>query len=82
MIDHDKSEIYVLYLDPKRRREGVGTHLLDYITSIQIEKGAKEQWVSVQKGNHKGIPFYEARDLLRTLRSWLTPMRLKKIIFP
>ncbi|SET92625.1 Ribosomal protein S18 acetylase RimI [Salinibacillus kushneri] len=61
MIDKDKSEVYVLYLDPKRRREGIGTRLLNHLTDIQRNKGAKEQWVSVLKGNDKGIPFYEAK---------------------
>ena len=61
MTGQDKSEVFVLYLDPKRRGEGIGTKLLDFLTAIQREKGAKEQWVSVQKGNMKGIPFYEKR---------------------
>ncbi|UOQ45500.1 GNAT family N-acetyltransferase [Halobacillus salinarum] len=61
MVDAEKSEIYVLYLDPKRRREGIGTQLLNYLTEIQLQKGSKEQWVSVLKGNDKGIPFYEAK---------------------
>lgn len=53
------SELYVLYLDPTRKREGIGTKLLRKITSDQIERGAKEQWVSVLKENYMGIPFYE-----------------------
>ncbi len=61
MVDNDTSEVYVLYLDPKRRREGIGTQLLNHLTDIQRNKGAKEQWVSVLKGNGKGIPFYEAK---------------------
>ena len=61
MIDNDKSEVFVLYLDPARRGEGIGTKLLNFLTAIQRDKGAKEQWVSVQKGNMKGIPFYEKR---------------------
>lgn len=61
MIDEGKSEVYVLYLDPKRRGEGIGTQLLNHLTDIQRKNGSKEQWVSVQKGNYKGIPFYEAR---------------------
>ncbi|PLR95035.1 GNAT family N-acetyltransferase [Bacillus sp. T33-2] len=61
MIDKDKGEVFVLYLDPDRRGEGVGTLLLNALSEVQKSKGAKEQWVSVAKGNHKGIPFYEAR---------------------
>ncbi|WP_417168712.1 hypothetical protein [Terrihalobacillus insolitus] len=34
----------------------------EFVTKQQKEEyGAKEQWVSVQKGNMKGIPFYEAK---------------------
>ncbi|GAB3048305.1 GNAT family N-acetyltransferase [Virgibacillus ainsalahensis] len=61
MIAPDKSEVFVLYLESGRRGEGIGTKLLAHLTDVQKEKGAIEQWVSVQKGNHKGIPFYEAR---------------------
>ncbi|WP_338035672.1 GNAT family N-acetyltransferase [Halalkalibacterium halodurans] len=50
-------EIFVLYMDPVRRGEGVGTKLLEAITAQQKEFGAMEQWVSVAKGNEKGIPF-------------------------
>ncbi|WP_306454056.1 N-acetyltransferase [Evansella halocellulosilytica] len=35
--------------------------ILEAITNQQIKFGAKEQWVSVKKGNGKGIPFYEAK---------------------
>jgi ribosomal protein S18 acetylase RimI-like enzyme len=64
MIDEQTSEVYVLYIDPNRRNEGIGTMLLDYLTNIQIPLGAKKQWVSVQKGNHLGIPFYEAKGFV------------------
>ncbi|SFF57536.1 Acetyltransferase (GNAT) family protein [Halobacillus alkaliphilus] len=62
MIDDGIGELFVLYLDPDRRNEGIGTKLLETITQQQkVEYGAKEQWVSVQKGNRKAIPFYEAK---------------------
>ncbi|WP_174615019.1 GNAT family N-acetyltransferase [Virgibacillus ihumii] len=61
MTGSEKSEVFVLYMDPERRGEGVGTMMLNYLTEIQKNKGSVEQWVSVQKGNSKGIPFYEAR---------------------
>ncbi|MFP7479496.1 GNAT family N-acetyltransferase [Terribacillus saccharophilus] len=62
MIGDEVGELFVIYLDPTRRKEGIGTKLLDAITKQQKEEyGAKEQWVSVQKGNRKGIPFYEAK---------------------
>jgi len=64
IADGNKAEVYVLYLDPNRRREGMGSLLLDALTNLQKEKGATEQWVSVSQGNDKGIPFYEARGFV------------------
>lgn len=62
MTDEDTGEIFVLYLDPKRRNEGIGTKLLEAVTKQQKEEfSAVKQWVSVQNGNRKGIPFYEAK---------------------
>ena len=61
----DSSELYVLYLDPKRRGEGIGTLLLNAITDELISQGAREQWVSVMPNNMKGIPFYKARGFVR-----------------
>lgn len=52
-------EIYVLYIDPSRRREGAGSLLLSALTAQQLAHRAGEQWVSVEEGNRKGIPFYE-----------------------
>lgn len=56
----ESAELFVLYLDPDRKREGIGSKLLLAITEDQLARGAKEQWVSVAKGNMMGIPFYEA----------------------
>ncbi len=38
--------------------------MLEAMTAQQIAGGAREQWVSVGKGNRKGIPFYEARGFI------------------
>jgi len=64
MTGERTGEVFVLYVDPDRRNEGIGTLLLDAITRQQKELGAVEQWVSVFKGNRKGIPFYEARGFV------------------
>ncbi|MBU5466185.1 GNAT family N-acetyltransferase [Virgibacillus sp. MSJ-26] len=69
MTGQHRSEVFVLYLDPARRGEGIGTQLLNYLTDVQKEKGSTEQWVSVQKGNNKGIPFYEARGFVKDTES-------------
>lgn len=61
MIEPAVGEIFVLYLDPARRGEGIGTLLLDAITEQQRAQGAREQWVSVEPANEKGLPFYRAR---------------------
>lgn len=54
-------EIYVFYVSEKYRYQGVGKELLATLTKEQRKNGIMEQWVSVQQGNHRGIPFYEAR---------------------
>ena len=54
-------EVFVLYMDERYRYQGIGRQLLDALTKYQIGNGATEQWVSVQEGNQRGIPFYEAR---------------------
>ena len=62
VYDEHIAEVYVLYLDPERRNQGIGTKLLHYLTEVQKNKyGATEQWVSVAKDNILGIPFYKAR---------------------
>ena len=64
MTGERTGEVFVLYVSPERRNEGIGTRLLDAITRQQKALGATEQWVSVTKGNMKGIPFYEARGFV------------------
>ncbi|NYF25235.1 N-acetyltransferase [Sporosarcina sp. JAI121] len=65
MKDDTSGEVYVFYLQPELRGKGIGTRLLDFYTKIQkYTYGAKEQWVSVAKGNEYGIPFYEARGFI------------------
>jgi GNAT superfamily N-acetyltransferase len=68
------SEIFVLYLDPARRGEGIGSLLLDAITERQRSQGALEQWVSVEPENEKGLPFYLARgfQVLSNRPAWGT----------
>lgn len=61
MISENHGELFVLYLDPERRKEGIGTMILDAVTEEFKEYGAKEQWVNVTKANDKGIPFYKAK---------------------
>ncbi|WP_440898140.1 GNAT family N-acetyltransferase [Amphibacillus sp. Q70] len=53
--------MFVLYVDEKYRYKGIGRQLLNAFTVEQKEKGVTEQWVSVQDGNQRGIPFYQAR---------------------
>jgi GNAT superfamily N-acetyltransferase len=61
MIESGVGEVFVLYLDPARRLEGIGTLLLEAISEQQRAHGAHEQWVSVEPDNAKGLPFYLAR---------------------
>jgi GNAT superfamily N-acetyltransferase len=61
LIEPGVGEVFVLYLDPTRRREGIGSLLLDAISEQQRAHGAHVQWVSVEPDNAKGLPFYVAR---------------------
>ena len=74
MTDQGVSEIFVLYLDPSRRGEGIGGLLLEAITEQQRVQGAREQWVSVEPENKKGLPFYLARgfQILGNRPAWGT----------
>ncbi|GAA0496488.1 hypothetical protein GCM10008986_24270 [Salinibacillus aidingensis] len=38
MIDSEIGELFVIYIDPARRNEGIGTKLLDAVTKQQKEK--------------------------------------------
>lgn len=58
------AELFVLYLGPARRGEGIGTMLLEAITEEARRQGAREQWVSVTRDNQKAIPFYKARGFV------------------
>jgi GNAT superfamily N-acetyltransferase len=53
-------EVFVLYVYPGQRGQGIGTALLKAITDQQRQQGVREQWVSVEAKNEKGLPFYEA----------------------
>ena len=51
MIAPGVREIFVLYLDPARRREGIGSLLHEAISEQQRSDGACEQCVSVEPYN-------------------------------
>lgn len=61
MIAPGVGEIFVLYLNPARLGEGIGSRLLEALTEQQRGFGATEQWVSAEKRNGKGLPFYLAK---------------------
>ncbi|GIO22714.1 GNAT family N-acetyltransferase [Oceanobacillus sp. J11TS1] len=64
ITNHLVSEVFVFYVDEKYRYKGIGRRLLNALTREQKDKGATVQWVSVQEGNEKGFPFYEAQGFL------------------
>lgn len=64
MIDRTVGELFVLYLEPTRRNQGIGSLLLAAVTEQQKRFGATTQWVSVQKDNLLAIPFYERRGFV------------------
>ncbi|MEI2369089.1 GNAT family N-acetyltransferase [Niallia circulans] len=64
MINDTAGEVFVFYISPDRRNEGIGTKLLDVLTKQQKEEfAASEQWVSVAKGNQKESHSMKRKDL-------------------
>ncbi|MFW6153571.1 MAG: GNAT family N-acetyltransferase [Halobacteriota archaeon] len=59
MVEADVGEVYVLYVDPTAQRRGIGTRLLEHMTTQQRAQGATAQVVSVAEGNEIGRRFYE-----------------------
>jgi len=60
LISPEQGELFVLYADPARRRRGGGRQVLRFITDQQRQRGAREQWVSVDPENDLGLSFYRA----------------------
>src|SRR5699024_4431458 len=76
MTGETVGEVFVLYLEPERRNEGIGSKILDAITIQQKEFGAKEQWVSVQKGIKRESRFMKQKAFLFNMKN--KDMRTKK----
>jgi ribosomal protein S18 acetylase RimI-like enzyme len=61
-------ELFVLYADPRMRRRGGGSAVLDLISAQHREAGACGQEVAVQEGNELGLGFYGAQGFVQVGR--------------
>lgn len=61
LLEPATAELYVIYLDPQKRGNGIGTMLLDRFVDAVSEQGAQTLQVHVIEGNNLGTPFYLAR---------------------
>ncbi|AOA00232.1 hypothetical protein CKN82_11505 [Carnobacterium divergens] len=62
--EEGQAEVLALYLNPTRKRNGIGTKMLAEITKVHQAQGAKEQWVSFIHKNELATLFYEAQDFI------------------
>lgn len=60
----ERGDVFVIYVDDTYRYQGIGRRLLNEFTNEQEAEDVQEQWVSVEKDNWRGIPFYEARGFV------------------
>lgn len=58
------AELHVIYVEPARRNEGIGSGLLDLLLARLREHDATELWASVMENNDLGLPFYRARGFV------------------
>ena len=57
-INHN-AEIHVLYVEPKLKRNGIGSKLFDYAKNYFIEHNMKKLIIWCLKGNEPSIEFYK-----------------------
>lgn len=58
-------QIYVLYLDPHKKRKGYGSLLVDNFTLLQKQEyNITKQQVSVTQNNTMAIPFYKKKGFV------------------
>jgi ribosomal protein S18 acetylase RimI-like enzyme len=61
MIGPAAGELSLVYLSAAHRGRGLGTMLLDHVTSQIQAAGGTEMWLSIFLGDSAGIGFYRAR---------------------
>ncbi|WP_240033699.1 GNAT family N-acetyltransferase [Oceanobacillus profundus] len=81
MLHNEESEVYVLYLDPNRRGEGIGTKLLDFLTTIQREKVLRSNGFLYKKEIGKVFHFTREEGFVKYPNSWHIRIRGMKITF-
>lgn len=73
-IKGEIGSVFVLYVDPDHKGQGVGSTLLEFLTDYQKENyGITRQEVFVTTGNMMGIPFYEKKgcELVGVIPNWI-----------
>lgn len=58
----DEAEIYNLGVLPDRRREGVGSNLLESFVNACKKRGGKGVWLEVRASNKAAIEFYNRHN--------------------
>lgn len=57
--NENMGEIYILYVKPENKRNGIGTQLLEFVKSKLIKEGYNKMIVWCLKGNVQGANFYK-----------------------
>jgi ribosomal-protein-alanine N-acetyltransferase len=64
----DIAELQRIAVDPRRRRTGVASELLDAVVALAREGGADRLLLEVREDNDGAIAFYAARDFVEVDR--------------
>ena len=59
--EHEAAHVFLYYVVPARRRQGIGSQLDAYVTRLFRARGCKRLTLHVSRSNEAAIRFYEAR---------------------
>ncbi len=76
-VIEDEAQITNIAVDPAHRRSGIGSMLIEHMTSVAIQRGCTTMFLEVRVSNYSAISLYEQYgfiELYRRRKYYLNPI--------